>query len=295
MPTIDRAEFAEGCVRQGLSCGANPHYLLGVAQLRSKIADDTVGDQIGPFRLTQTEWNLHCTDSAFNLDFPPADITDPDRAFDAFEAASHRTPNTKELYLQQFPGADSATLATDLKTALDATAALVDPAAAAVLDDDQVPPPKITNPEPPVSGGADHPAGPSGSGGGDGGPIPREGPTGSGGSGVFNPRFNAFFTSLVPGGFFSSNPDSNDKRSIRTNNPGALNISSWQRSRPGFVGVTADDGKGNVTSIYCAPEYGVASWYHLLAVIYDFARTGSFTIQQLARKYAGKDAAQSTV
>jgi hypothetical protein len=306
MPTIDRAEFAEGCVRQGLSCGANPHYLLGVAQLRSKIADDTVGDQVGPFRLTQTEWNLHCTDSAFNLDFLPADITDPDsqvavfavmarRAFDAFEAASHRTPNTKELYLQQFPGADSATLATDLKTALDATAALVDPAAAAVLDDDQVPPPKITNPEQPVSGGADHPAGPSGSGGGDGGPIPREGPTGSRGSGVFNPRFNAFFTSLVPGGFFSSNPDSNDKRSIRTNNPGALNISSWQRSRPGFVGVTADDGKGNVTSIYCAPEYGVASWYHLLAVIYDFARTGSFTIQQLARKYAGKDAAQSTV
>jgi D-alanyl-D-alanine carboxypeptidase len=99
----------------------------------------------------------------------------------------------------------------------------------------------------------------------------------------------------VPGGFFSANPDSDDKRSIRTNNPGALNISPWQRSRPGFVGVTADDGKGNVTSIYCAPEYGVASWYHLLAVIYEFARTGSFSIQQLARKYAGPNAAQSKV
>src|ERR1700716_4542204 len=164
MPTIDRAEFAEGCDRQGLSSGANPHYLLGVAQLRSKIADDTVGDQVGPFRLTQTEWNLHCTDSAFNLDFLPADITDPDsqiavfavmarRAFDTFEAASHRTPSAKELYLQQFPGAPSATLSADLKTALDATAALIDPAAAAVLDDDQVPPPKITNPEQPVAGG----------------------------------------------------------------------------------------------------------------------------------------------
>jgi hypothetical protein len=306
VPTIDRAEFAAGCVRQGVSCGANPHYLLGVAQLRSGIAGDTVGDRIGPFRLNQTEWNAHCTDSAFNLDFLPADITDPDsqvavfavmarRAFDAFEAAAHRTPSAKELYLQQFPGDASGTLSADLMAALDATTALVDPAAAAVLDDGQVPPPKITNPDQPASGGADHPAGPSGGGGSDGGPIHPEGPSGNGGSGVFNPRFNAFFTSLVPGGFFSADPDSNDKRSIRTNNPGALNISAWQRSRPGFVGVTADDGKGNVTSIYCAPEYGVASWYHLLAVIYGFAGPGSFSIEQLARKYAGRDAAQSTV
>jgi hypothetical protein len=303
---IDRAAFAEGCVRQGLSCGANPHYLLGVAQLRSKISDDKAGDQIGPFRLTQTEWNQRCTDSAFNLDFLPADITDPDsqvavfavmarRSFDAFEAASNRTPSARELYLQQFPGADSATLATDLKAALDATAALVDPAAAAVLDDGQAPPAKITNPDQPVPAGPDHPAGPSGSGGGDGGPLRPAGPAGSAAAGVFNTKFNAFFTSLVPGGFFSANPDSDDKRSIRTNNPGALNISPWQRSRPGFVGVTADDGKGNVTSIYCAPEYGVASWYHLLAVIYEFARTGSFSIQQLARKYAGPNAAQSKV
>src|SRR6266404_6638252 len=161
---IDRAAFARGSVRQGLSCGTNPHYLLGVAQLRSGIADDTVGDQLGPFRLTQAEWNLHCTDSAFNLDFLPADITDPDsqiavfavmarRAFDTFEAASHRTPSAKELYLQQFPGAASATLSADLKTALDATAALIDPAAAAVLDDDQASPPKIANPDQPVAGG----------------------------------------------------------------------------------------------------------------------------------------------
>src|ERR1700716_1653557 len=176
--TIDKARFAEQCVRQGLTCGTNPHYLLGVAQLRSGITDDTVGDQIGPFRLTQAEWDLHCTDSAFDLDFLPVDITDPDsqvavfavmarRAFDAFEAANHRNPTAKELYLQQFPGAPAATLSADLKAALDATAALVDPAAAAVLDD-QVPPPKITNPDQPASGGAEHPAGPSGGRGGGG-------------------------------------------------------------------------------------------------------------------------------
>ena len=172
---IDRAAFAQGCVRQGLACGANPHYLLGVAQLRSGITEGTVGDQIGPFRLTQIEWNAHCTDSAFNLDFLPADVTDPDsqiavfavmarRAFDASEAASHRTPSAKELYLQQFPGAASATLSADLKTALDATAGLIDPAAAAVLDDDQVPPPKITNPEQPGTGGAPGTGGTGGTG-----------------------------------------------------------------------------------------------------------------------------------
>jgi hypothetical protein len=158
--TIDKTGFAEQCVRQGLVCGTNPHYLLGVAQLRSKIADDTVGDQIGPFRLTQAEWNLHCTDSAFDLDFLPADITDSDsqvavfavmarRAFDAFEAASNRNPTAKELYLQQFAGAPAATLSADLKAALDATAALVDPAAAAVLDDTPTPPLTIQNPDQP--------------------------------------------------------------------------------------------------------------------------------------------------
>src|SRR3981189_107564 len=118
---IDRAAFAQGCVRQGLACGANPHSLLGVAQLLSGITEGTVGDQIGPFRLTQIEWNAHCTDSAFNLDFLPADVTDPSshstvfavmapRAVRASGAASHRTPSAKELYLQQFPGAASATL-----------------------------------------------------------------------------------------------------------------------------------------------------------------------------------------
>jgi len=166
--TINKADFAEECVRQGLNCGANPHYLLGVAQLRSGIADGTVGAEIGPFRLTQVDWNAHCTDSAFGLTFLPTDITDPDmqipvfavmarRAFDAFEAANNRTPSAKELYLRQFPNAPAETLSADLKAALDATAALVDPAAAAVLDDGRTPPPKITSPDQTVTGGATGP------------------------------------------------------------------------------------------------------------------------------------------
>jgi D-alanyl-D-alanine carboxypeptidase len=113
---------------------------------------------------------------------------------------------------------------------------------------------------------------------------------------VFNAKRNAFFTSLVPGGLFSSDPDDmRVLRAVRTNNPGALNISDWQRQRVGFVGVTKDDGRGNVTSIYSAPEYGIAAWYHLLAERYGFAHTGSFTIADLARHYAGGGAAQSVV
>jgi hypothetical protein len=178
--TIDKAAFAKDCVRQGLVCGVNPHYLLGVAQLRSGISDATVGTEIGPFRFTQADWTAHCTDSVFGLTFLPTDITDPDmqtpvfavmarRAFDAFEAASGRTPSAKELYLQQFPAAPAATLSADLQAALDATAALVDPAAAAVLDDQQTPPPKITEADQTIPGAPAPTAGtPAGGGGGTG-------------------------------------------------------------------------------------------------------------------------------
>jgi len=164
MADIVRANFAKECVRQGVFSGANPHYLLGVAQLRSKITADTVGDRVGPFRLTQAEWDLHSTNSAFSLDFLSVDINKPMAqiavfavmarlAFDAFESASGRNPSAKELYLKQFPAEASETLSADLKAALDATTALVDPAAEAVLDDDQAEPPKITDPDQPAPDG----------------------------------------------------------------------------------------------------------------------------------------------
>src|SRR5215472_14881567 len=288
MADIVRANFAKECVRQGVFSGANPHYLLGVAQLRSKITADTVGDRVGPFRLTQAEWDLHSTNSAFSLDFLSVDINKPMAqiavfavmarlAFDAFESASGRNPSAKELYLKQFPAEASEALSADLKAALDATAALVDPAAEAVLDDDQVEPPKITDPD------------------------QHTGP------GVFNPAFDAFFTALVPGGFFSADPnfrnpaDPNDiraKRSVRTNNPGAINFRPWQSDRRGFVGITEDDGHGNKTTIYSTPEYGIAAWFHLLAERYGFGtapRDGSFSIEQLAHKYAGDGASQDDI
>jgi D-alanyl-D-alanine carboxypeptidase len=87
------------------------------------------------------------------------------------------------------------------------------------------------------------------------------------------------------------------RRSIRSNNPGALNISAWQKKRPGFVGVTKDDGQGNITAIYSSPEYGVAAWYCLLSEKYRFASLpgAAFSMDQLAHKYAGSDASSEKI
>ena len=87
---------------------------------------------------------------------------------------------------------------------------------------------------------------------------------------------------------FSSTPyDTSIKRSIRTNNPGALNISNWQKNFPGYVGVTQPDGAGNVTTIYVTPEHGTAAWYNLLTDRYGYGEEGSFALAGLAKKYAG--------
>jgi hypothetical protein len=116
-------------------------------------------------------------------------------------------------------------------------------------------------------------------------------------AGATNPAFpNVFFTALVGGGFFSSEPDNlHILRAIRTNNPGALNDSLWQHARPGYVGKTIADNKGNQTAIYSSPEYGVASWYTLLADHYKFKQSGTFTVEQLAHAYAGGGADPSAI
>jgi hypothetical protein len=161
---IDKPDFAKECVRQGLSCGINPHYVVGVAQLRSGIAEGTDGNKIGPFRLTQADWNAHCNDSTFGLAFLPQDINDPDMqipvfpamarlAFDAFAAANSRNPSAMELYHQQFPDAPTATLPADLKTALDATADLINSGYVALLGAQPAAGSTIADPGQPLPGG----------------------------------------------------------------------------------------------------------------------------------------------
>ncbi|HEY1083566.1 MAG TPA: peptidoglycan-binding domain-containing protein [Prosthecobacter sp.] len=111
-------------------------------------------------------------------------------------------------------------------------------------------------------------------------------------------QHNFAFKAEVAGGHFSSRPerriqgDPGTLRALRTNNPGALNISTWQRQMPGYVGRTEDDGSGNKTSIYISPEKGVGAWYHLVVVRYEqlfqliSGGTGSsINVKRLAKAY----------
>jgi uncharacterized protein (TIGR02594 family) len=166
---IDRALFAQECVRQGVFFGVNPHYLLAVAQFRSKISDDSADGQIGPFQLRQSQWNANSESDEFDLHFTPEQIGSSSRqcavfgfmahrAFDIFVSIKGRNPTAKELYLQQWPDTPLKNFDAELQQALDVTAPLLEPAAQEVLDDPESVPPVITEvdqktdrPVPPVS------------------------------------------------------------------------------------------------------------------------------------------------
>jgi peptidoglycan hydrolase-like protein with peptidoglycan-binding domain len=108
------------------------------------------------------------------------------------------------------------------------------------------------------------------------------------GGGTYNDKYKVTFRSLVAGGFYSHDPDDMSvKRAIRTNNPGALNITGWQKTFPGYVGITPPDSAGNKTTIYVTPEHGVGAWFHLLSQRYGYGATGSLRIGDLARRYSG--------
>lgn len=100
------------------------------------------------------------------------------------------------------------------------------------------------------------------------------------------------FRSLVPGGHFSDAPfDLSRKRSERTNNPLALNISQWQRGYPGFAGVTAPDASknANVSAIYETPEHGFAAGWELQRKYQagEIGGTKARTIRERITKYGG--------
>jgi hypothetical protein len=137
--------------------------------------------------------------------------------------------------------------------------------------------PKVNSPAPAWVTPINEPPGPA--------PVaPR--PASAHGVAVTEPQPN--FRCLTTGGVFSATPfDLSIKRSIRTNNPGALNITKWQRNFHGFAGVTQPDGAGNRTTIYVTPEHGIAAWHHLLTDVYGFGEQGKLKLLTLARRYAG--------
>jgi hypothetical protein len=144
---IDRDQFARECVRQASRFGVGAHYLMGAAQLRSKIANDKQGLEIGPFRLKQVDWDANMSDAGFELKLASSDIFFwrlqctmfafmTRQKLDGFMAAHNGiTPSALELYQAQSPAANPATLFNELKSALDETSAEITKAEGEVLDD----------------------------------------------------------------------------------------------------------------------------------------------------------------
>ena len=140
---IDRADFAEECVRQGLFFGVSPHYLLGIAELMSTINDDTVDGEVGPYRVTQEVWDATRDPpeaTTFEFSIRSKQINRPEIqclyaglmtfiAQEALRKELNRFPSINELYAK-WPNDD--TKKAGLKAALDSTADLVDPASVAV-------------------------------------------------------------------------------------------------------------------------------------------------------------------
>ncbi|MDH2348713.1 hypothetical protein [Bradyrhizobium sp. SSUT77] len=120
----------------------NPHFLLAVASFLSGIRDDTDGDRIGPFRITQADWNAQLSDPTFDNSLIAEDINDPGmqclfaavqtrRAQDKLVTALNRFPSANELYAEWPKNPPLA--AGGLQAALNNTRALVLPAVEAAL------------------------------------------------------------------------------------------------------------------------------------------------------------------
>jgi hypothetical protein len=92
------------------------------------------------------------------------------------------------------------------------------------------------------------------------------------------------YRSLVKGGFYSSTPfDRSVPVSIRSNNPGAINGAAWEKKYSGYVD-TVETTPGNKTTIFEAPEYGVAVWWELLS---RYAADDATTVAEIINKYGG--------
>jgi hypothetical protein len=103
------------------------------------------------------------------------------------------------------------------------------------------------------------------------------------------------YRSLVAGGFFSGDPtDRTFPVSIRTNNPGAVNVASWVREYPGFVDSRVTT-PGNATVVFEAPEYGVAAWWQLLHNYRRALGPAEFSLRNAIFRYCGRGRVREAV
>jgi hypothetical protein len=119
MAAIDRTQFAQECLKQAKAFGTYAHYMLAVAQLRSKIDDAKNGTLYGPFGLSEAQWSKQCADPVLN--YGTNDISNwrrqcalvacwTHKAHAALATANGEDPTFEDLYSFQWPGAAVAGL-----------------------------------------------------------------------------------------------------------------------------------------------------------------------------------------
>lgn len=148
MAGINPKSFANHCVTVGSIYGANAHYLMAVAMLRSQLTNDVRDDKAGPYAWTQAEWdtNPDRQNPALGSAYEPDEISDwraqvsvftlmMVRQFTALQLKLGQNPSALQLYQAQWPEEGDA-LVGNLQKACDDTRQ-------AILDalDDQFPDP----------------------------------------------------------------------------------------------------------------------------------------------------------
>jgi putative chitinase len=73
---LDKLVFAEACVRRAVSWGVSAHYLMSVAEMRTRITDGPGANGIddGPFALSPSEWGFYTALPDYDLGMTAADI-----------------------------------------------------------------------------------------------------------------------------------------------------------------------------------------------------------------------------
>src|SRR5438132_5853659 len=116
---ISKGTFARQCWNLELRFGVNSHYLAAVAELRSKTTAEEKDSLVGPFRLSQSEWDAGRADPDLDNVFQPTDILDwrmqavvfasmTRRTEDALAGLLGRRESAAELLLAQMLGVNSA-------------------------------------------------------------------------------------------------------------------------------------------------------------------------------------------
>lgn len=102
---------------------------------------------------------------------------------------------------------------------------------------------------------------------------------------------NPNFRSLLLGGFYSTPDSTKWPVSLRTNNWGAINGATWQKTYPGYVdsthtsfSVVKGQKVSNKTTVVETPEQGVAMWWELMR---KYAARGTKTVRQIVQTYGG--------